>query len=687
MTGSELASSAVLGLTPDQFIEYGYFRVYKAVAYTLLGWFIWEYILTFSVELDVLTRKRPLRLHLLPYFITRYACLGATISNIILIYSSSELNCTAVISTLIIMSATCQMMSQVMFSLRALALWNYDRIVATCLSIVWIPHAAMSYMVVIGFQTRWVNEPVSQTGFCAVSQYSPYAVPSYSLLLSVDIIVSVFILIRLFALRDTARSKFTDLLARDLLLYLLCCVIPTIAGIVVVLTEHSISLRSAFYVITTQAHTVFSCRAFINTSQLAKQLPAHLQLRVHNEHLDPDTLRRIAGHLGMQADLSGNEDQSRLPRSMSDVDQKENSRGRPWTILKHGFHPFKTWRSGTCGQKESAPPESASTKYCPGSTDRPAPIWERSARVSPISIESSSSTQRPFNFDDASRKGSPKFRTQPGRSQQPSMSISKEQKRGFQSYFPPTGTCKSLEGRFSPSLAGKTESMCDSLYSFAETGVAFTPEGTLDNTSLRDSEILVVAPQDDVCPGLTTSRPSSICASDSTIVRQTSAGLRPDERRPAPFRSTSARWSYGRSTNPTRGWTWDSRQSRSPVDGGADGSDSDSGIWQTCTVPLPAPNRVQVGRSHSPEATMRPSASFRRTSSSQLEASFSQSTTPPSLPASTAPLRVVTTVETQIREDFDADYPAILSSSQGRPREDRVALSATTYEAPHRPFD
>ncbi|KAE8186307.1 hypothetical protein CF336_g7048 [Tilletia laevis] len=257
-------------LTPDQLNKLDYFYVYKSTAYALLGWFAWEYILTLGFEIDVFRRKRPFGLHLLPYFVTRYGCLATLIPNIMLIHSRSKIDCQAAVLVLVVMAATCQIFSQVMFSLRALALWNYNRIVATCLFVIWIPHAALSYMAVIGIQTSWAREPLGGTGFCAVLRYSQFAVPSYALLLAVDIIVGIFILVRLFSLRKTTRSTFTDILARDLLLYLLCCVITCIAGIVVVLAGNpSVALRSMFYVVTTQVHAVLSCRAYVNTSRPA----------------------------------------------------------------------------------------------------------------------------------------------------------------------------------------------------------------------------------------------------------------------------------------------------------------------------------------------------------------------------------------------------------------------------------
>ncbi|CAD6943859.1 unnamed protein product [Tilletia controversa] len=261
-------------LTPDQLNKLDYFYVYKSTAYALLGWFAWEYILTLGFEIDVFRRKRPFGLHLLPYFVTRYGCLATLIPNIMLIHSRSKIDCQAAVLVLVVMAATCQIFSQVMFSLRALALWNYNRIVATCLFVIWIPHAALSYMAVIGIQTSWAREPLGGTGFCAVLRYSQFAVPSYALLLAVDIIVGIFILVRLFSLRKTTRSTFTDILARDLLLYLLCCVITCIAGIVVVLAGNpSVALRSMFYVVTTQVHAVLSCRAYVNTSRLLRLAP------------------------------------------------------------------------------------------------------------------------------------------------------------------------------------------------------------------------------------------------------------------------------------------------------------------------------------------------------------------------------------------------------------------------------
>ncbi|KAK0534546.1 hypothetical protein OC834_001862 [Tilletia horrida] len=271
-----------------------------------------RYVLTFHVELDILTKKRPFRNHLIPYFLTRYCCLSYIIPNLLVVHSGRRMDCQANVFILIIMAATTQVLSQVMFSLRAWALWNYDRRVAAFLTALWIPHAVLSYLVLYRFHAYWSPDIIGSGGLCILSEYSIFAVPSYALLLAVDIVVGAMILFRLFSLRQTARSRFTDVLARDLFLYMLCCIVPCTTGIVVAMLNHSTALRSAIYIITTQVHAIFSCRAFLNTDRIADQLPAHLKLRVHNESLDPDTLRRIAGHLGCQPDLSPSHDGSEI---------------------------------------------------------------------------------------------------------------------------------------------------------------------------------------------------------------------------------------------------------------------------------------------------------------------------------------------------------------------------------------
>ncbi|KAL9934825.1 hypothetical protein V8E36_006600 [Tilletia maclaganii] len=542
---------ANLDLTPSQFEEYEYFRVYKAICYVLLGSYIWEYILTFRTELDVLTGKRPLRLYMLPYFATRYCCLGTTIPNLMLMHSSVEVSCQAVVSLIILMAATTQILSQVMFSIRALALWSYDRRVGALLAMIWIPHAVISYLVVDGFETKWRPDYFGHGGFCGVGRYSKFGVPSYSLLFATDIVVGTLILVQLFALRKTARSQFTDVLARDLLLFLLCCLVPCLTGLIVVLAKDSIALRSAFYIITTQTHAVFSCRAFINTSKLAEKLPAHLRLRVHNEHLDPDTLRRIAGHLGMQPDMSainGGPHSSDLSFP-KDVERQEKGGGKMSARLASVKTGLKRFRPGPSSHPRSSESRGSRIERGPrhlhlnvrqdfsfcGAEGHSWQPQMSGAGHSPISIETFSTAHRPFSTS-ASIIEDLRTTSIPSRQRQHPLSQQQQQQQGrkqttegghrvLHTYFPsvstmsvsktgggaeslggitlddasPTTKCRSPEcDRHTPSLGGGTESTRVSISgSFAATEACQLPcvlnSSSTTTTTTAAGDVVVAA--------------------------------------------------------------------------------------------------------------------------------------------------------------------------------------------------
>lgn len=248
-----------------------------------------------------------------------------------LIHSTWKLDCDAVYYFIVIGTCAEVFLGQAIFTVRALAVWEYSWTVICLLTVVWLPHIAFSLSTMTAAVLTWNESLVlGDGGFCSLAYKEPqWRYPTaYVLVLFSDLFIMGLVTYKLVQLRHNAGSSLLNLLVRDGIIYAGICALPTIVAIAVFLiADDNASLRSSALTFTCLLHALLACRAFVsnkfslivfayltrltdhhtslfslaqmNLSNLCERLPTSIRMKVSSgTMLDQDTLARIAFHLG-----------------------------------------------------------------------------------------------------------------------------------------------------------------------------------------------------------------------------------------------------------------------------------------------------------------------------------------------------------------------------------------------------
>jgi len=123
--------------------------------HTISGLYIWEFFTTLEYEWDVIRGRRPYRWTIWIYSLARVAALFCIILGLILMDSTSPINCQAAMSTNVVLAFLTLSASSLLIVLRVIAIWNKNKTVVAIAIGIWGINIAFLVPGAARLRSRW----------------------------------------------------------------------------------------------------------------------------------------------------------------------------------------------------------------------------------------------------------------------------------------------------------------------------------------------------------------------------------------------------------------------------------------------------------------------------------------------------------------------------------------------------
>jgi len=245
------------------------YKALSSIDFTLFGIMIWESVVTGWFDIEVIMGKRPFKIPVVMYWITKYSSLAFILGANVTQYGV-RLNCQAAGSFIDVASGVGMAGASCLLMLRAMALWARDKRVVIPLLIVHLGLWALNLHDAFIVREHWGDTGNGSEGCVFTTLSWPYLKIQFIYAMLFDFLVLALATFAL--LRVPGRSSLWKLLFLDGLCYFLVAFVCYLATTVVVFLSVSIPLRWMFSDIANIFVAIAACRSFVRLATRADRL-------------------------------------------------------------------------------------------------------------------------------------------------------------------------------------------------------------------------------------------------------------------------------------------------------------------------------------------------------------------------------------------------------------------------------
>jgi len=193
-TSPDVVSNVVLGR--DYFALMKFWHAVDAL-------YMWEFVTTLNYEWSIIRGRRPYRWTIWIYSLTRVATLVAAILNLVGLDAISPINCQLWAVFNFIFAYLGFACSSLLVVIRAIAIWNKNKIVVALAAIVWLVNVSFLSEGIARIRAGWDPDQ----GFCVVSNVESNQ-PTMIVMLITDVVLLLTMFVGLLRLRRRGGGTF-----------------------------------------------------------------------------------------------------------------------------------------------------------------------------------------------------------------------------------------------------------------------------------------------------------------------------------------------------------------------------------------------------------------------------------------------------------------------------------------------
>ncbi|KZV98539.1 hypothetical protein EXIGLDRAFT_763392 [Exidia glandulosa HHB12029] len=152
-------------------------RIATVVVHVCAGWYIWEFLVSFGFDWEHITRRRPIRWTLIPYFGARYATLCMAIFITVITGVQDTSNCATGWQVVYFCADLSMDMVSLLLVWRVIALWEQNIWISAALGLMWMAELAVPIHAIINIHPIYVEQlstcSLIQPAFIRYSSLAP----------------------------------------------------------------------------------------------------------------------------------------------------------------------------------------------------------------------------------------------------------------------------------------------------------------------------------------------------------------------------------------------------------------------------------------------------------------------------------------------------------------------------------